>query len=160
MTLSLADAIQVESFFKVTVGSPGTISTEQLTLLQSGVSESVTNFVGGRDVSDDLKTRITALFILDLKQNSHGKGTIIKESVTDSSWQSSIKSSSSWMDRAIGYRDEFDAANAAKNISIDPVIRIDSHIDGVVDGAPYRGHNYYTTDELEELDSRYYNSGV
>ena len=159
MTLTLADAIYVESFFKVTVGSPGTITTEQLTLLQSEVAESVTNFAGGRNLSEDLKTRITALFILDLKQNGHGKGTIIKETVTDSSWQTNIKSSSSWMDRAISLRDEFDVANSAKNISTSPVIRIDSHIDGVVEGPPYRGNNYPYADELEELEARYSNVG-
>ena len=159
MTLTLADAIYVESFFKVTVGSPGTITTEQLTLLQSEVAESVTNFAGGRNLSEDLKTRITALFILDLKQNGHGKGTIIKETVTDSSWQTNIKSSSSWMDRAISLRDEFDVANSAKNISTSPVIRIDSHIDGVVEGPPYRGNNYPYADELEELETRYSNVG-
>ena len=159
MTLTLADAIYVESFFKVTVGSPGTITTEQLTLLQSEVAESVTNFAGGRNLSEDLKTRITALFILDLKQSGHGKGTIIKETVTDSSWQTNIKSSSSWMDRAISLRDEFDVANSAKNISTSPVIRIDSHIDGVVEGPPYRGNNYPYADELEELEARYSNTG-
>jgi len=63
------------------------------------------------------------------------------------------------MDRAISLRDEFDVANSAKNISTSPVIRIDSHIDGVVEGPPYRGNNYPYADELEELEARYSNTG-
>lgn len=137
MTLTLANAIQFESFFKVTVGIGGKITSEQLTLLQTGVTEAVLNFIGNRALPEDLKTRITALFILDLYQNSPGKGTIVKESVTDNSWQANINSSSAWMDRAIGLRDEFDSSKVAKDISTDPVIRVDSHIDGIIDDVPY-----------------------
>ncbi len=111
MTLTLSDAILAESFFKVTVGTGGRITNEQLTLLQSYVAEDVKNFIGTRTVADDIKTRITACFILDLYANRSGKGTIIQETETDGSWRSQIKTSSQYMDRAYTLRDNSDSNN-------------------------------------------------
>lgn len=153
MTLSLSDAIEIESFFKVTVGSSGTITTEQLFLLQSGVTDAVNNFIGNRSLPDDLKTSITALFILDKYQNKHGKGPIIREAVKENSWQVNIKSSSVWMDRAVEYLRDFDTNTVAKNISTDPVIRIDSRMDGVIDGSPYRGEIYPGVEDQDSIDN-------
>jgi len=109
MSLSLSDAILAESFFKVTVGLGGKITSEQLDLLETYVTDDVTNFIGNRTITDDLKTRITACFILDLYANKGGKGTIIQESVTDASWKSQIKTSSQYMDRAYTLRDNADS---------------------------------------------------
>jgi len=111
MTLSVSDAIAAESFFKVTVGSGGKITSEQLTILQAHVADDVNNFIGNRTVTADTKTRITACFILDLYANKGGKGTVVQESVTDSSYKANIKTSSQYMDRAYTLRDNVDASN-------------------------------------------------
>mgnify|MGYP000938514380 CR=1 FL=1 len=109
MTLTLPDAILAESFFKVTVGIGGQITTEQLTLLENHVADDVKNFIGIRTITDDTKTRITACFILDIYANKGGKGTIVQETVTDASWKSQIKTSSQYMDRAYSLRDNVDS---------------------------------------------------
>lgn len=109
MSLSVSDAISAESFFKVTVGLGCKITNEQLTSLQALVADDVTNFVGNRIITADVKTRITACFILDLYANKGGKGTIVQESVTDSSWKSNIKTTSQYMDRAYALRDNSDS---------------------------------------------------
>ncbi|MEN6293161.1 MAG: hypothetical protein ABFD07_14260 [Methanobacterium sp.] len=111
MTLTLSNAILVESFFKVTVGVGSTITTEQLSLLESGVSGDVSNFIGNRVISDDIKTRITACFILDLYANKGGKGTVVQESFKESSWKSNIRTSSQYMDRAHTLRDNIDTTD-------------------------------------------------
>lgn len=109
MTLSVSDAISAESFFKVTVGLAGKITNEQLSTLQALVADDVNNFVGNRTITADVKTRITACFILDLYANKGGKGTIVQESVTDASWKSQIKTTSQYMDRAYTLRDNADS---------------------------------------------------
>lgn len=111
MTISVSDAIEAESFFKVTVGTGGKITTEQLTALQTYVADDVNNFVGTRAVSTDVKTRITACFILDLYANKGGKGTVVQESVTDASAKYQIKTTSQYMDRAYSLRDNSDSNN-------------------------------------------------
>lgn len=109
MALTLSGAILAESFFKVTVGIQGKITIDQLTALETYVADDVNNFIGDRAITDDLKTRITACFILDLYANKGGKGTIVQETVKDSSWRSSIKTSSQYMDRAYTLRDHVDS---------------------------------------------------
>lgn len=121
MTLSVSDAIQAESFFKVTVGTGKTITNEQLTLLQTAVADDVNNFIGNRTVSTDTKTRITACFILDIYANRGGKGTVVQESVTDASAKYQIKTTSQYMDRAYSILtnvdskpDEFDLSGVTR----------------------------------------------
>jgi len=78
MVLALSDAVQAESFFKVTVGITGCkITPTQLTSLETYITEDVLNFIGNRELAADLITRIKACFILDLYANKGGKGTII-----------------------------------------------------------------------------------
>lgn len=154
MTLTLPDAIGTESFFEVSVGIQGDITTDQLSLLQSSVSDAVNEFIGVRILPTDLITRITALFILDIKQNSHGKGTIIQEAVKDNSWRASIKSSSMWMDRATSLLHNFDSSNVSKSINTDAVSRDDSRINGIVNGEPYRGRIYPYVDSLKEMSDQ------
>ncbi|MDD4588862.1 MAG: hypothetical protein PHG06_00335 [Parabacteroides sp.] len=123
MALSLSDAILAESFFTVTVGIGSKITNEQLVSLQSLVADDVNNFVGNRAITVDVKTRITACFILDLYANRSGKGTIIQESVTDASWKSQVRTSSQYMDRAYTLRgnvdstlpDEFDLSGVTRD---------------------------------------------
>ena len=79
------------------------------------------------------------------------------------------------MDRAVGLLRDYDLAKAAKDISTDPVVRIDARINGVVGGPPYRGRIYpyldqqdnvhnidgtFTPDEQAELETGYYNIRV
>jgi len=111
MTITLADAIYTESFFKVTVGIGGKITSEQLDLLETHVSDAVNNFIGTRTITEDLKTRIAACFILDLYANKGGKGTVVQESVTDASAKYQIKTTSQYMDRAYTLRDGSDTSN-------------------------------------------------
>lgn len=111
MTLTISNAILAESFFKVTVGIQGKITNDQLTILEAHVAGDVSNFIGTRQVPDDIRTRITACFILDLYANKGGKGTIVQETVTDASWKSNIKTTSQYMDRAYTLRDNFVTSN-------------------------------------------------
>lgn len=125
MTLSVSDAIAAESFFKVTAGTGGIITSEQLTILETHVADDVTNFVGGRVVTPDTLSRITACFILDLYANRGGKGTVVQESVTDSSYKANIRTSSQYMDRAYTLRDNVDASNGKSASS--GVTRVDAY---------------------------------
>jgi len=126
MSITISDAIYTESFFKVTVGFGGKITSEQLTLLQAHIADDVNNFIGNRTITEDLKTRITACFILDIYANKGGKGTIVQESVTDSSWKSQIKTSSQYMDRAYALRDNADST--ADEYDLSGVTRDDASI--------------------------------
>lgn len=126
MSISLPDAISAESFFKVTVGTMGKIPLDQLLILEAHVADDVSNFIGPREVTDDTKTRITACFILDIYVNKGGKGTIVQESVKDSSWRSNIKTSSQYMDRAYTLRDNVDR-NHRKHAS-SGVVRKDASV--------------------------------
>ncbi len=127
MALTLPDAILAESFFKVTVGIQGIITIDQLTVLEAYVADDVNNFIGDRAITEDLKTRITACFILDLYANKGGKGTIVSESVKDSSWKSAIKTSSQYMDRAYTLRDNVDDSNPDE-FDLSGVMRDDASI--------------------------------
>jgi hypothetical protein len=126
MSITISDAIYTESFFKVTVGFGGKITSEQLTLLQTHVADDVNNFIGNRTITDDLKTRITACFILDIYANKGGKGTIVQETITDSSWKSQIKTSSQYMDRA--YTLLANADSTADEYDLSGVTRDDASI--------------------------------
>jgi len=127
MVLSISDALTSESFFKFSVGIANcTVTPTQLTSLQSLVSSDLANFIGLRPIIGDLKTRIEACLILDKWFLRGGKGTVVRESVTDSSWSVNIKTSSPYMDTAVRLRDNMDSF--VPELDLEGVFRNDSEV--------------------------------
>lgn len=133
--LTIAKAIELRSEYIIGVD----IKESDLPYYVKMAGNKLNSIIGNRAFSADQLTELKALMICDIVKNKPGKGTIIQESVTDSSWKSNVKTSSYFMDEILTIVTDFDNDISEVAINIDPVRRSDSHISGVVDGYPYRG---------------------
>lgn len=132
MSLSVAQIIPLVSPY--TVGINGDISTDSLALYQNMVAGEVEVLNHGRFLGDDL-TLITAWAVLDKYVNMPGKGTLIKESVKDNSWQvKTPESSSFYRDCILQKIEDFDKRQYTSD-TMQGVIREDAYVPDIPDGA-------------------------
>lgn len=135
VALTITQAIEGQSLLKIGTGKD--IESADLVILQALVADDLVTFCDGRFTGDAL-TRIEALFVLDAFVNKPGKGVIVRESVTDNSYQANILSSSGFMDIAIRIRDKYDlrhdVSTTSGETSTDGVLRDDSYGSELTEG--------------------------
>ena len=126
MTLTVTQIIHARSMFIISPDD-GDIDPSRIEILSILATNRLTKMIGGRPLTTDEITELTALFVMDMLQNEHGKGTIISEAVTDNNWRVNIKTSSQWMDEALAWLAEYDAMVSTTSLIFGGVYRDDAH---------------------------------
>lgn len=126
MTLTVTQIIHARSMFIISP-EDGDIDPSRIEILSILATNRLTKMIGGRPLTADEITELTALFVMDMLQNEHGKGTIISEAVTDNNWRVNIKTSSQWMDEALAWIAEYDAMVSTTSLNFGGVYRDDAH---------------------------------
>lgn len=136
MTLTITQIIHARSSIFLISPDDGDIDPGRIEILTTLATNRLTKLIGGRSFSTDEITELTALVVMDMLQNEHGKGTVISESVIDNSWRVNIKTSSPWMDEVLAAIAEYDnhINNTSDGTSTDGVLRDDSYSSELTDG--------------------------
>jgi hypothetical protein len=129
----MASTIQIiHARSKFRIGIDGDKSNSDFAVLESSAISRLNRIIGTRAFSADEKTEMTALIVLDMLQNEHGKGTIISETITEDSWKSKVNSSSQWMDELYTKIAEYDAPVPTTFSKWEGVTRSDSSVTVIV----------------------------
>lgn len=126
MTLTITQIIHARSMFVISPAD-GDIAPDRIEILTALAANRLTRMLSGRSLLTDEITELTALVVMDMLQNEHGKGTIISEAVTDNNWRVNIKTSSQWMDEALAMIAEHDAMASTTDLNFAGVYRHDAH---------------------------------
>lgn len=127
MTPTITQIIHARSSIFVIGPEDGDIDPGRIEILTTLATNRLTKMIGGRSLSTDEITELTALVVMDMLQNEHGKGTVISESITDNSWRVNIKTSSPWMDEVLVIIAEYDAKVSTTSLVFGGVYRDDAH---------------------------------
>jgi len=137
--MALADIIELYSEYRVGALATDDITDAQLATLKTNTEARLDRIIGSRAFSTGEYEELTAFIVCDILENRHGKGTIISESVKDSSWKSQVKTSSSWLDRVYAVLAEYDSehteiSDLSAVADIDGVRRTDSYVPEIMHG--------------------------
>jgi len=134
--MALADIIELYSEYRVGAAATDDITDAQLAILKTNAEARLDRIIGSRTFSTGEYEELTAFIVCDILENRHGKGTIISESVKDSSWKAQVKTSSAWLDRVYATLSEYDSEHAEISdlSALDGVRRTDSYVPEIMHG--------------------------
>jgi len=141
--MTLADIIELYSDIRVGSAATDDITDTQLATLKTNAEARLNIILSGRTFTTSAYEELTAYMVLHILKLRPGKGVIVSESVTDSSWKSSISTSSAWMDEIYSRIAEYDSnvgtvTDLSEEADIDGVLRDDHYIPGLSEGHPVR----------------------